>query len=183
VAPHDIRAPRAIERAPSEVDVYEASEKAVESEAEQSRGVDDSNFSGHCQTTSLGVMYVKSEPRTDTSNDANNQDEILTVPITMSLGIISGYLFVGSILFGVWEGWDPLGAAYFCFVTISTIGFGDLVPGSGDNFQSEGDDWKIASAAMFILLGMVLLSMCVNLIGEVMREKVRYIIDKFGWTE
>lgn len=30
----------------------------------------------------------------------------------------------------MWEDWGYLDALYFCFVTFSTLGFGDIVPGT-----------------------------------------------------
>ena len=33
-------------------------------------------------------------------------------------------------MFGYFEGWSPIEGAYFSFITLSTIGFGDFVPGS-----------------------------------------------------
>jgi len=43
-------------------------------------------------------------------------------------------------LFGLWEPeWDVLVGSYFCFVTLSTIGFGDVVPGTSlDAWSSTG---------------------------------------------
>ena len=66
---------------------------------------------------------------------------------------------------GVWENWDALTASYFCFVTISTIGFGDVVPGS-TAFKSAADQWKMVGAAVYMLFGMAILSMCFSLIQE-----------------
>jgi potassium channel subfamily K protein len=37
---------------------------------------------------------------------------------------------MGSLIFTVWEGWDIIASGYYCFITISTIGFGDIVPGA-----------------------------------------------------
>ena len=44
--------------------------------------------------------------------------------------ILAGYIFAGSMLFTLWEEWDYLTGSYFCFITLSTIGFGDIVPGT-----------------------------------------------------
>jgi hypothetical protein len=47
----------------------------------------------------------------------------------MSLAVMIGYICGGAIIFGEWEGWNFLDGFYFCFITLSTIGFGDMVPG------------------------------------------------------
>jgi len=43
---------------------------------------------------------------------------------------MTGYIILGAFLFKYSENWEPLVAAYFCFITLSTIGFGDYVPGT-----------------------------------------------------
>ena len=40
------------------------------------------------------------------------------------------YLLLGAQIFSSWEGWTYVGSVYFSFVTLATIGFGDLVPGN-----------------------------------------------------
>ena len=53
----------------------------------------------------------------------------MTVPITVNLALIAVYLLLGGTLFSWWENWDMLSAIYFSFITLTTIGFGDYVPG------------------------------------------------------
>ncbi len=68
------------------------------------------------------------------------------------MGVIAFFIFMGALLFGVWEGWKPLDASYFCFVTISTIGFGDMVPGSA-NFENSEDQYKMIFSAIYMMFG------------------------------
>ena len=52
----------------------------------------------------------------------------ISIPIILCVLAIVVYLAMGSALFHVWEEWDLPSAAYFCFITLSTVGFGDMVP-------------------------------------------------------
>lgn len=66
-------------------------------------------------------------------------------------------------------------ASYFCFVTISTIGFGDIVPGA-TNFEKAEDQLKMIGAAIYMIFGLAILSMCFSLIQEEIMAKFRYTI-------
>ena len=73
-------------------------------------------------------------------SDSDEFDDILDkaskkvevhVPISLSLFLLITYVTGGGMLFSIWESeWGLLEGSYFCFISLSTIGFGDLVPGS-----------------------------------------------------
>lgn len=44
------------------------------------------------------------------------------VPIWLCVFLVVGYILAGAYLFHEWEQWDFLDAAYFCFITLTTIG-------------------------------------------------------------
>jgi hypothetical protein len=48
----------------------------------------------------------------------------VTIPISVTLSLLSSYLILGAVLFSEWENWKFLDGAYFCFVTLATIGLG-----------------------------------------------------------
>ena len=54
----------------------------------------------------------------------------VNVPITINLMLIALYLGLGALIFSRWEEWEVSAAYYFSFITLSTIGFGDMVPGN-----------------------------------------------------
>lgn len=61
--------------------------------------------------------------------------------------MIFSYIVWGALLFGRWEDWNYLDGSYFCFISLSSIGFGDLVPGERvvshkvwENFEKK--KWK-----------------------------------------
>ena len=49
--------------------------------------------------------------------------DLVMVPITVNLILIFSFIFVGALAFASWEDWDPIASAYFCFITLTTIGY------------------------------------------------------------
>ena len=50
------------------------------------------------------------------------------VPVLFSLITMVAYVFLGAAIFCTWENWTVIDASYFCFITLTTVGFGDIVP-------------------------------------------------------
>jgi len=109
-----------------------------------------------------------------------NVDEIqkVSVPISVSLALITGYVALGSILFKFCEDWDYLVASYFCFITLSTIGFGDYVPGT--SLDAAASQEKMVLCAMYLVFGLAMLAMCFDLMQEEARHKFDYLGRRLG---
>ena len=56
---------------------------------------------------------------------------VVTKTLMWTLLALLMMLFVGAFLYLQEEQWNFLEGVYFCFITFSTIGFGDLVPNGG----------------------------------------------------
>ncbi|CAF0803680.1 unnamed protein product [Didymodactylos carnosus] len=108
-------------------------------------------------------------------------EEQMSVPLLVTVFVIPLYLTLGAVLFNIWEEeWGFLNSFYFCFTTLTTIGFGDYVPGSSLTVAAKE---KLISAALYILLGLVLIAMCFNLMKEQFNQKVKQIAGKLGILE
>ena len=61
-------------------------------------------------------------------------DEEHLVPLTVTLGVLIIYLLIGAAIFHSFEDeWGFFNSIYYSFISLSTIGFGDYVPGKYEN--------------------------------------------------
>jgi hypothetical protein len=94
------------------------------------------------------------------------------VPIWLSILLVVGYIFGG--LFSGWEQWSFLDSAYFCFITLTTIGFGDFVPAQN---VKENVEISIALCSLYLLFGIALLAMSFNLVQEEVTNSVKSVAN------
>jgi hypothetical protein len=66
-----------------------------------------------------------------------------------TLAAAAGTLVAGTVFYHLVEGWAWLDAAYFCVVTLATIGYGDLAPKTGAGK---------AFTVVFVLIGIGILA-------------------------
>ncbi|XP_030755241.1 uncharacterized protein LOC115881747 isoform X2 [Sitophilus oryzae] len=102
------------------------------------------------------------------------------VPIWLCVLLVISYILAGAYLFKSWEGWDYLDAAYFCFITLTTIGFGDLVPAKGVTQNKYHATVSIALCSLYLLFGISLLAMSFNLVQEEVIYKVKRVAKTLG---
>lgn len=107
----------------------------------------------------------------DGEND--DDDPSKRVPISLVFCLIFGYITLGGFMFSFWEGWRFMEGAYFCFITLTTIGFGDLVPGSATFSPESSDQIKFIICCVYMLVGLSLIAMSFNLVQEEIVVKFR----------
>lgn len=108
-------------------------------------------------------------------------DEDKNVPISLVLIVIAVYLFLGCVLFSAFNGWSYAKAAYFCFVSLATIGFGDIITNT-DKSGPTGDLQTIVIYA-YIYFGLSVISMSFNLMIVEMKSKVSNVLTALGTRE
>ncbi|TPP66602.1 hypothetical protein FGIG_07620, partial [Fasciola gigantica] len=125
----------------------------------------------HTITTSQSILSRK-------AHQSAQKNEI-RVPIWLTMLIFCIYITVGAIIFAHWETWSILQSAYFIFITLSTIGFGDFVPGI-QNDQWYEDSVKPVFCCFYLLIGISMVAMCFTLMQEEVRTKFRRFAEKIG---
>ncbi|XP_053202504.1 potassium channel subfamily K member 2-like [Panonychus citri] len=99
-----------------------------------------------------------------------------------------GFIIIPALVFHSIEGWTFLESFYYCFVTLSTIGFGDLVPGQFDRRWNW--IYKIIIVC-WIILGFAYLSMILNCIKKGFQSEhltnvvrtIKRVPKKYTWTK
>ena len=100
-------------------------------------------------------------------------ERVPPLPVICFLGF---YLSLGALIFSEWEGWSFTEGFYFSFITLTTIGFGDYVPGDAVmSIDSTDGQYKLICSVIYLLLGLAVLSMSFNLIQE---EAVDFFIKQ-----
>lgn len=57
----------------------------------------------------------------DGGEDGENEERV-TVPLTITMIIITLYILIGALIFNQFEGWTLIQSGYFCYITLATIG-------------------------------------------------------------
>ena len=104
----------------------------------------------------------------DDDSEASSEDE-LRIPIVMVMFVLVGYTALGGLLFQIFEGWPYFEAFYFCFITMATIGFGDLVP---------SEQVYMFFTMAYIVVGLALATMCIDLAGTEYIRKIHFVGQK-----
>uniref|UniRef100_A0A914QGG3 Potassium channel domain-containing protein n=1 Tax=Panagrolaimus davidi TaxID=227884 RepID=A0A914QGG3_9BILA len=129
----------------------------------------------------LYVDMRKRQPKTSSTENLNEDEEEGHAPetkeflATMSLQvdiptsliaiILLGYMAIGAFLLGMWENWNFFQGFYFSFITMTTVGFGDIVPVKQQFFVFD---------LFYIIIGLAITTMCIDLVGIQYIRKIHY---------
>lgn len=78
---------------------------------------------------------------------------------TLSILTIAG----GATAFSRYEGWSYFDSVYYCFITLTTIGFGDMVALQKNRALEEKPEY-VMFALIFILFGLAIVAASLNLL-------------------
>lgn len=100
-------------------------------------------------------------------------DDEFNLPISLAIFILIVYIIIGACVYKAWEQWTFFESFYFVFISMSTIGLGDLVP-----------DHPIfmMTSIMYLVFGLALTSMCINVVQVKLSDTFKKASAKLGAT-
>jgi len=81
------------------------------------------------------------------------------------------FLSLGALLFVIWEDWSFFESFYFCFITMTTIGFGDLTPSVSDKA------FYMVLYTLYIMIGLAFTSTIIELVRRQYTESWNRIVE------
>ncbi|XP_043207957.1 TWiK family of potassium channels protein 7-like [Amphibalanus amphitrite] len=84
---------------------------------------------------------------------SERMERALTVVVSVIFLVL--YIAIGGGLFLLWESWSFLESFYFCFITMTTIGFGDFVPANAE---------YMLVCTVYILVGLALTTTIIEIV-------------------
>lgn len=96
----------------------------------------------------------------------------ILAPICLCFSMMVIYIVIGALVLYRLENWPILDGIYFCFMALSTIGFGDLMPGLRKD--SSATLWF---CSIYIMSGMALTAMCFNVLHDEIIHRLKHVVD------
>ncbi|XP_023950613.2 uncharacterized protein LOC112054902 isoform X1 [Bicyclus anynana] len=114
----------------------------------------------------------ETEPETPAPSVFEIDDEF-NLPISVAIFILVVYIIIGAVGYNIWEDWSFFESFYFVFISMSTIGLGDMVP--------DHPMFMMASI-LYLVFGLALTSMCINVVQVKLSDTFKQASAKLGAT-
>ncbi|CAF3762207.1 unnamed protein product [Adineta steineri] len=89
----------------------------------------------------------------------STQTELVIVGTVLAVGVVTG----GAAMFHHYESWGYFNCVYYCFITLTTIGFGDFVA-LQTNEALNSNVFYVVLSMTFILFGLTVVASSMNLL-------------------
>ena len=102
----------------------------------------------------------------------------IAIVVAFLVGLVT-MVFIPAAIFGAIESWRYSTSAYFAFVSLSTIGFGDFVLGNNPNAEYNRvrgvGEFYLISTILWLYLGLVFIAILIEQVGTGIMKLEKYI--------
>lgn len=116
------------------------------------------------------IQMVDIESVSTTGSRTSMHGLSVLAPILLCLSMMTVYILLGALALIRLEEWPFIDAIYFCFMSLSTVGFGDMLPGL--HKESTTTTWFCSG---YIMVGMALTAMCFSVLHQEIAHRLRRI--------
>lgn len=122
-----------------------------------------------------GRSLGTSHPETPTSPypETFEVDDEFNLPISVATLLLVSYMLLGTFCYRILEEWPLLDSFYYMFISMSTIGFGDLVP---------TNPIYMMVSMIYLIFGLALTSMFINVVQIKLSDHFKHASAKVGAT-
>ncbi|KAL1502445.1 hypothetical protein ABEB36_007586 [Hypothenemus hampei] len=129
------------------------------------------NIHSPCRDNSL--KEIDSLSGTDNESKSSIHGWSILAPILLCLVMMFIYICIGTFVLYKLENWSLLDGFYFCFMSLTTIGFGNMVPGS-DPFPDYDSSTTLWFCSIYIMSGMALTAMSFNVVHDEIVHRLKH---------
>ncbi|KAK5638567.1 hypothetical protein RI129_012862 [Pyrocoelia pectoralis] len=97
----------------------------------------------------------------------------ILAPVLLCLIIMFIYICLGTLALYNLQNWTVVDGFYFCFMSLTTIGFGDMVPGF-EIYSQNYSELTIWFCSLYIMSGMALTAMCFSVVHDEIIHRLRH---------
>ncbi|GMS96140.1 hypothetical protein PENTCL1PPCAC_18315 [Pristionchus entomophagus] len=117
----------------------------------------------------MDVDSAKSELGSLPSVEELEEGKTPRMGVITALSITVGWIFLCAALFGIWEDWSYGESCYFMFISLSTIGLGDVSVARKD---------LMVLCFIFVIIGLSLVSMSISVVQQAIEDLYVNLIMK-----
>lgn len=118
-----------------------------------------------CRRHNYAALPTKDETNREGEQLMQGLEQYISIPVALIVTILLGYMAIGAVLLGSWENWQFFSGFYFSFITMTTVGFGDIVPLNREFYLLD---------LCYIIIGLAITTMCIDLVGIQYIRKIHY---------
>lgn len=110
---------------------------------------------------------------TDNESKTSMHGWSILAPVFLCLAMMFIYICLGTFALYKLENWSILDGFYFCFMSLTTIGFGNMLPGQ-ERSRLYDSNTTVWFCSLYIMSGMALTAMCFNVVHDEIVHRLKH---------